>query len=120
MNIQTDNQVMVFRYDGQYGANYSIGLSKKKQDGTYENGYMPCRFKKDVELENKTPIYIKQAWLTFNQKDKKTYPYIFINEFELVGDKIDKEHKEIKKDIVSEQFAEFEQEIELDDDSLPF
>lgn len=119
MNIETQNKVRIYRFDGQYGASYSVSLSKKKQDGTYENGFMPCKFKKDVELENKTDIYIKNAWLSFNLKDKKTYPFIFINEFEKVGEAIDKNHIELK-DIDPDPFKEFGEEIELQELELPF
>ena len=56
MNIQTDKMQMVFRRDTDYGTNYTIGMSRKKQDGTYDNAYFPVQFKKNVELENKTNI----------------------------------------------------------------
>ena len=82
MNITNEHEVTIYRFDGQYGASYSVGLSKKKQDGSYENGFMPCKFKKDVEIANKTKLFIKNAWLTFNVKDKKTYPYIFRHHYE--------------------------------------
>ena len=114
MNINYEKEVTIFRYDGQYGANYSLGLSKKKQDGSYENGYMPCKFKKNIELENKTKIKIKNAWLTFNVKDKKTYPYIFINSFDLIDE------QESKKDSLDKAVNEFKNEIELTDNMLPF
>ena len=119
MNIETQNKVRIYRFDGQYGASYSVGLSKKKQDGSYENGFMPCKFKKDVDLENKTDIYIKSAWLSFNLKDKKTYPFIFINEFEKVEETIDKNHVYLK-DVPTDSFEEFGEEIEVDEQELPF
>ena len=84
MKIIDDNKIMVFRHDNEYGASYSIGMSKKLQDGSYEKGYFPAKFKKDVFVHNKTKIKLKDAWLGFNTKDKKTYPFIFINDFEIV------------------------------------
>ena len=105
MNIE-QCEVMVFKYEGQYGATYSIGLSKKNQEGKYENGYFSCKFKKGVDLQNKTKIKIKEAWLTFNQKEGKTYPYIFINDFEEIG--------KSAKDVF-EEFAN-----ETIDEDLPF
>ena len=48
MKIVEEKEVTIYRYDGQYGANYSVGLSKKNKEGQYENGYMSCKFKKDV------------------------------------------------------------------------
>ena len=110
MNIE-QCEVMVFRYDGQYGANYSIGLSKKDKEGNYENGYMPCKFKKGVDIPNKTKIKITNAWLTFNQKDKKTYPYILISDYELT-DEAKEEHKQV---VDSVKFDDIEV-----DDILPF
>lgn len=110
MNIE-QCEVMIFRYEGNYGATYSIGLSKKDKDGKYENGYFNCKFKNGVDIPNKTKIKIKNAWLTFNQKDKKTYPYIFISDYDLA--------EENKKEDDVDPFKEFGEEI-ADEDLLPF
>lgn len=118
MNIKENTKVMIFRYDGQYGASYSIGLSKKDQNGNYQNGYMPCRFKKDVEVPNKTQITIKNAWITFNSKDNKTMPFVFINEFERVGETQTKEEQTNKT--TSDPFQDFANEVELSESDLPF
>ena len=106
MNLTNEYPVMIFKSDKGY---YSIGLSKKNEDKTYTNGYMPCKFKKDVELDNQTRIYINQAWLSFYLKDGKTIPYVFINDYKLVSDVIDEATKGVEKD-----------EIVLTDDDLPF
>lgn len=111
MNIE-QCEVMIFRYDGEYGANYSIGLSKKDKEGNYEKGYMPCKFKKGVDIPNKTKIKITNAWLTFNQKDKKTFSYIFISDYELL-DETTEEPKQ--KAVDSVKFDDIEV-----DDILPF
>jgi len=113
MEIVEKNKVTIYRYDGQYGASYSVGISKKTQDGKSELGFMPVRFKKDVVLENKTQIYINSAWLSFNIKDKKTYPYIFINEFTTLDEAI-----EPSKEVLENKKGQ--QEIYLTDDDLPF
>ena len=113
MNIE-QCEVMVFKYDGQYGASYSIGLSKKNQEGKYENGYFSCKFKKGVEIDNKTKIKIKNAWLTFNQKEGKTYPYIFIADYDMI------EEKEVEN-VETDLFQEFADEtIDEDLSDLPF
>ena len=118
MNITNENKVLVFRKDGQYGAMYSLGLSKKGQDGKYQNGYIGCKFKNGVELENKTNIYIKNAWLTFYlDKDKKTVPYIFINEFTTVEQTIEQAKE---SDPLDKAVNEFANEIELTNADLPF
>jgi len=87
MNIENKYPIMVFKNINDGRAFYNLGLSKKDKEGNYINGYVACRFKKDVELENQTKISIKKAWLDFYVKDKKTNPYIFISEFDLVEDK---------------------------------
>ena len=38
-------------------------------------------------MHNQTKINIKNAWLDFYVKDKKTIDYIFISDFEIVEDK---------------------------------
>lgn len=126
MNIVTDKPYMVFRKDGQYGAMYSIGISKKNQDGSYTNGYLPVRFRKGVILENKTTIYIKKSWLDFYiDKDKKTCIYVFINEFSTVDKVIEESKQDIpkKSEDNSEKvdpYAAIGDEFQLDADSLPF
>lgn len=122
MNIENKYPVMIFKreYDGK--TFYSVGLSRKDRDGNYINGYMSCRFKNGVEVPDKTKIYIKSAWLDFYLKDKTTVPYIFINEFETVGETIDKAKKdiEVNQEPKNDPFAEFGQEITLTDADLPF
>ena len=117
MNITTDNKYMIFKKDGQYGAMYSIGLSKKNQKGQYENGYMPVRFKKDVELDDRTEIYIKDAWLTFYKKDNTTVPYVFINEFKNLDEAIQPTKETLEQNDPYKQFGE---EVEITDEMLPF
>lgn len=114
MNITNENKVMVFKKDGKYGSMYSLGLSKKGQDGKYQNGYIGCKFKNGVELENRTNIYIKNAWLTFYlDKDKKTVPYIFINEFTTVEQTIEQAKEEVKQN--NDPFEEFSKEANLNE-----
>lgn len=83
MNIIFNKPVMVFRKDFENRAVYRLGLSKRLKDGTYDNAYIECQFKKDVSVENMTKILPTDAWLTFYKtKDGKTVSYIFINQFE--------------------------------------
>lgn len=112
MKISNEYPVMIFKNTYENKDYYSLGLSKKNQDGTYANGYIQCQFRKGVAIENQTNIYIKDAWLSFYLKDNKTMPYVFINEYELVADVIkntDKSVKSVKQD-----------EIVLTDADLPF
>lgn len=115
MNFEKLENKMVFRRDNDYGTFYTIGMSKKLQDGSYENGYIDVRFKKDIELQNQTRININESWLTFYTKEngeyKETHPYIFINDFEIVEETI---HQ-------SEEVTDYNMEqIEIDVDDLPF
>lgn len=78
-----NGEVMVFVNEHNGRKFYKVGISKKMQDGSYQNGYVDVQFKKDIILENKTKINIKSAWLTFYMnKENITVPYIFVNEFE--------------------------------------
>ena len=86
MNIECDKEKTIYRNEVNGKALYSIGISHKKQDGSWENGYMTCRFPKDADIPNKTKIKIVNSWLDFYIKDKVTHPYIFINKYEIVND----------------------------------
>lgn len=86
MELVSNKEEMIFRNEYNGKVSYSLGLSKKKQDGSYEKGYINVGFKKGTELQNQTKIKIKQAWLDFYKKDKITVPIIFINDFEIVNE----------------------------------
>lgn len=81
MQIVENYPVTIFRNDTEKGVFYSVGLSKKDINGNYVNGYKNVRFKKGVEVANKTKIYIKKAFLDFYQKEDRTIDYIFITDF---------------------------------------
>ena len=118
MNIENKYPVMIFKNINDGKAFYSIGLSRKDADGNYVNGYMTCRFKKDVELENQTKIYIKNAFLTFYLKDKITVPYIFISEFETIDQTIERVKKE--SEAQEDVYATFGNSITVEELDLPF
>ena len=85
-------ECMVFAKEHNDRTFYSAGLSKKKADGEYENGYIDVVFKKGVSIENKTKIEILKGWLTFYiNKEKRTVPQIFISEFEILSENKNKE-----------------------------
>lgn len=92
MEIVSNRKEKIFRKDFNGKPIYKIGLSKKNQDGSYTNGYMLCSFKKGTNIQDKSFIMIKSAWLDFYLKEKETIPYIFINDYELIED-----NKEIVK-----------------------
>ncbi len=110
MNIISDRPVMVFKNENKY----SVGLSNKLKDGSYDNGFFPIQFNKDVTLEDKTKIMIKNAWLSFyswefNGKKGKTY-FIKCSDFTIA-----EEEKQ-----ANDPYQEIHQDIQLTDDDLPF
>ena len=124
MNLSNDKEVIV--YKNEYGK-YSVMLKNKHSDGTFENAYIPIQFNKGVELDNRTPIKLKNAWLSFYkiEKDgqKETKYIIRCSDFEIV------EHKEQPKE-EKNPFEEFGKSIEteskigeqlqIQEDDLPF
>ena len=86
-----DRKFRVFRYEKDGRVAYTIGASKKNNEGKYDNAYKPVRFRKDVNLANKTEITIKEGWEDFTNYEtpegkKKTHWFFFINKFELASD----------------------------------
>lgn len=108
MQVLSDRKERIFKFvDYKNRPVYKIGLSKKDINGKYVNGYMLCSFKKGTNIENKSFIRIKSAWLDFYLKEKETVPFIFINDYEIVQD----------DEVV---VAESKQAEEYDDMPLPF
>ena len=62
MSLKVTGEILIFKNDK--GA-YSTSISKKKEDGTYENMKISVNFKKGTELENKTKINITNGFLSF-------------------------------------------------------
>lgn len=131
MNIENQYPVAIFRFESGGNIYYKMGLSNKDQNGNYINGYIPVQFRRGIELENKTKIYLKKAWLTFylkkenvNGVDKNiTVPYVFVSEFEKVEEVIaGSKEKDIVKDeaAASDPFADLGNELVFTDDDLPF
>lgn len=122
MEIKSHKEEMIFRNEYEGKVSYKIGLSKKNKDGQYDKGYMPVRFKQDVELNNQTRILIKEAWLSFNTHDKKTYPYIFISEFDIVEDERKNGTNEVNpyEDMKTKVESDFGEQIQITDQDLPF
>lgn len=120
MEIISNKEEIVFKNEYNGKTFYSIGISKKNQDGNYENGYINVRFKKDVELDNQTKIKIKKAWIDFYCKDRKTFPYIFVSEFELAEEKQEETnpYEEFGDSIKTE--SEIGQQIQITDEDLPW
>lgn len=117
MEIVSNKNEMIFKTDFNGVPRYSVGLSRKNKDGSYTRGYMIVNFRNGVELENKTQIRINSAWLDFyKDKDDKTVPYIFVNEFEKVGEK--DPFEEFGQTITTK--SKIEEQLEITDADLPF
>lgn len=112
MDIISKQEHMIFKNEKDGKISYQIGLSKKKEDGSYENGYIPVRFRKDIELNDRTKIKIKSAWLDFFKIEKRTMLYIFINDFEKVENEVQQQKSVDNWDAGKN--------VEIDDDMLPF
>ena len=119
MEIKSDREEMVFRNEYEGKVSYKIGLSKKNKDGQFDKGYIPVRFKQGVELNNQTRIKINEAWLSFNTHEKKTYPYIFINDFNIV-DKGTPDQKNPYEDMKTKVESDIGEQIQISEDDLPW
>lgn len=62
MSLKVTGEIFIFKNDK--GA-YSTSISKKNEDGTYENMRISVNFKKGTELENKTKINVTNGFLSF-------------------------------------------------------
>lgn len=82
MIITSDKAEMIFRDDKGDYPRYSIGVSSKGPDGEWIKGYIPCKFKKGVELENMTKIKIKNAFYSVSKGNKYNFVSVMITDFE--------------------------------------
>ena len=105
MNI-TSNNTMIFAKDFEGKMHYRAGMSKKNQEGNYENAYIDVRLPKGTQLETKTKINITKGFLTFykNKKGEDIW-YIVVQEYT-----IDSGVKEEKND---DPYATFGQKQEV-------
>ena len=122
MEIISNKEEMVFRKDYNGKPSYSLGLSKKDKDGKFVNGYIKVNFKKSVELNNKSKIKIKNAWLDFYKDNEKTIPTIFINDFEITQECEKQEEKNPFKEFGEHITTDFDigHQIQIEDSDLPF
>ena len=137
MNISNEYPVRIYKSEFEGNVFYSVGRTKKDQNGNYINGYMPCKFKKGVNVEHKSKIYIKNAWLTFylkevekdGKKSNVTVQYIFVNDFEPIEETIENaktlnnmSDSQIVQAVVNDEdpFKSFGEEVMLTDEDLPF
>lgn len=86
LKITTDEKgLMVWRNDEGQFPSYSYTVARKNEQGEWENCYRPLRFKRGVEIQNKTLIAINTAFESFNVgKDGKKYPYLMVTDFNVI------------------------------------
>jgi len=126
MNISEERTKTIFKNEKNGKIYYSLGLSKKDIDGNYINGYINCKFPKSATIEDKTKIKIHEAWLDFYVKDKKTFPYVFINKYEIIEEIQDNTQKNIQE--VNEfsnmniktEYVTNDSSVNIDNSDLPF
>ena len=91
--LSVTGETMIFRQDheGRNGSfpSYSTTYSRKDMDGSYENRFIEVKFRKDVEVKNKTMINIDDGFLTFrkytaNGGNEAVVPYIMVLDFKEV------------------------------------
>lgn len=78
--------------DGGKWFDYSVGISKKREDGEYSTFYMKARFTRDVVLPDPVPNGIKMDYEGFLSVDEYT----------------DKDGNTVKKPMLVVTHAEFE------------
>lgn len=125
MKVTSDRAETIYRHDKEDRTIYTMKLVKKNMDGEYENGYILTKFRNGVELDDKSKIKIKDAWLDFYKKDDKTNISLFVNDFDL-EDNNTLQKQEEKKEQEENPFANInskngiKQPIQYTDEDLPF
>ena len=126
MNIQDDKQFTIYEKEINGVKYYRLQMSKKMQDGSYQNGYIDVKFAKCEPPKNRDRIYLKRAWISFYlSKDKHTIPYVVCTEYETTeqvirDSKKDIVKQEVKEDNPDDLFKEFGEEHNDEIYELPF
>lgn len=127
--IMADKEYMVFRSETAGKVFYKIQVSKKNYDGTKEVGYKNIKFKRGVELEDRTIIIPKAGFEDFYNKDKYTTIFtLVITDFDIVAnpvvntaDAINNYNNQINQEEVDSFFKDQEESnVTINDDDLPF
>lgn len=126
MNIQDDKQFTIYEKEINGAKYYRLQMSKKVQDGSYQNGYIDVKFAKCEPPKNRDRIYLKNAWISFYlSKDKHTIPYVVCTEYETAEQVIRDSKKDIVKQDAEDTYKDLGtsvkmEDIEIDDELLPF
>ena len=70
--------------NGDRWYSYNLSVSNKNMNGDWQSASIPIRFRKGIELVNKTRIEVTEGWLTvINYKDRNVVG-IFANAFDVL------------------------------------
>ena len=82
MKITTKYPITIYRKEFGDRVLYSTRVIKKDKDGNYLGAFIPVKFKKDINVKDRSKIKILIGWLDFyNDKENKPVFRIFISEF---------------------------------------
>ena len=88
MTVESKKPIMIFAKNREYNGStfrvYSTGISSKSQDGTYNNAYIPVKFRRGIEIEDRQLINLLSAWLMPIKIGENFTVGIFVNDFNLV------------------------------------
>lgn len=91
MTVESKKPIMIFAKNREYNGNtfrvYSTGISSKSQDGSYNNAYIPVKFRRGIEVEDRQLINLLSAWLMPIKIGENFTVGLFINDFNLVENK---------------------------------
>ena len=113
-------------YHNQYG--YTITDNQKKQDGTWENYYIPISFPRNMQdlPHNRDFVEIDGYTKPYKYKDGKVgISYMVLNWkiSEVNGstaNNVVNTSTETKQDVVPDPYQNFAEEFPISDDDLPF
>lgn len=91
--IMLGDSIIVYRTEYNNNVYYKTMITKKKQDNTKERFYKEIRFRKGVNLPNKSMIKIKNMFEDVRNNPKDAYNPIFslvILDFDIVENPFDK------------------------------
>lgn len=89
LTLKTDEKGARIFANTKEGANgkytlYSMGVSSKDSNNNWVNGYLNVRFKKGVEVGNKSRIKINNAFPVVTKSGDKTYVSFMITDFDVL------------------------------------
>lgn len=104
MQVITKYPITIYRKEFGDKVVYSTRVIKKDKEGNYLGAFIPVKFKKDINVEDRSKIKILNGWLDFYiDKSNKPVFTIFISEFSTEEGDI---------------FQDFGDSVELDDTFL--